>query len=186
MQGISRLVPRWLAVLLVAAWGLILACAVGGPPGPRAADVGTQSEVAAGIPLNEVLWIDRVPEKEKDAFKAYLFTDDNVGISIDGLSVFKLVIEIFEFKADKTKLSFHFPHDRRRASCPYTLEKLKKPTKYFDVQLTITNDPQNGGVTHDYFSGPDFRQGGQMPTLVRQGLDASGAAQYFEHADSNE
>ena len=188
MQGISRIVPRWLAVLMVAAWGLILANMIAAPssgPQPASDQQVSQANVNNNPALFDVLWIDRYPEVQHDTWKAYLYTSDNVGISVDAQSAFKLTIEVFEFKADAARLTFHFPHDGRKAGCAYTIEKLKKPTKHFDIQLTVQNDPQNAGVTKSYFSGPEFRSASSLPSWMRESLEASGAAKYLDTLGKN-
>ena len=87
-------------------------------------------------------------------------------------SAYKRTLEIFELKLDGSTMSFHFPHDGRRSTCTFTIEKLKKPTRQFDTQLTLSADPQKGGKSSVYFTGPELRSVGN----VQAALDSLGLA----------
>ena len=98
-----------------------------------------------------------------------------VGINAKADSAFRILLEIFEFidLADQGRIQFHFPHDRRKPASNYSIEKLKKPTPYFDTQLTLESDPQNGGKKKVYFTGPEFRadnDGSALPEHLRQAV----------------
>lgn len=116
--------------------------------------------------LLETLWLDRVPEMMHDSWKGYLFTADNVGLNIQADSAFKITLEIFEFQIKKDTVRWHFPHDGSKSSTKFTVEKLKKPTKHFDRQLTIEKDPKNGGQKTIYFTGPEFANGATIDRLA--------------------
>lgn len=167
----KNLIPAWFKALIVASL-LIVGYGLTHP----SSDVSPKMSAAANN-LNDVLWIDKYPQVQHDTWKAYTFTSDNIGINIDAHSAFKLTLEIFEFKADKSKITLHFPHDGLRASCTYKIEKLKKPTKHFDTQLTIDNDPKAGGQTHIYYTGPDFRSLQTMPTEIREAIESNSVIQ---------
>lgn len=177
----KSLVPGWFQALIVSS-----ALLVGyGLTHPRQlesqttapAEIESQARVE-NKDLYDVMWIDKYPQLQTDQWKAYMYTSDNIGLSFDAHSAFKITIELFEFKADKTKLTFHFPHDARKAACGYKIEKMKKPTKQFDTQLTVENDPQNAGVTHVYYTGPDFRSLETLPESVRQAVSGNEAAKF--------
>ena len=121
--------------------------------------------------LLETLWLDRVPEMMHDSWNGYLFTSDNVGLNVQAASAFKITLEIFEFQLRKNDIRWHFPHDGNKSNTKYTIEKLKKPTKHFDRQLTIENDPKNGGKTKVYFTGPEFANGATIDRLAPGALD---------------
>lgn len=161
-----KLIPRWFAVMIaislaVVAYGTLQI-------GPTEQATPQQSQ------LYDVLWLDKYPEVSHDSWKAYVYSSDNVGISIDAASSFKLTLELFEFKADSKQLRFHFPHDGRKANCSYKIEKLKKPTRHFDTKLTVEKDPQNDGQTKEYFTGPEFRSFEALPEHFRSTLKAHG------------
>lgn len=177
MNQVRKLVPGWFAAMIAASAAI---CVIGlsqpQAPAPEKPAL-SQSEVK---PVNtrellDVLWLDRYPEMASDTFKAYTFTADNVGIAMDFHSAYKLTLELFEFKANNSNITFHFPHDGRRGTNGYKIEKMKKPTKHFDIQLTLENDPSNGGKTTVYFSGPSFRSLHNLPSPLRETLENSGA-----------
>lgn len=164
--GLSRYLPRWFAVMVAASLMIV-------SYGFSQLDCDKKVQ-----PLNrelyEVIWIDKYPEMTQDKWNAYMFTNDNVGLSIDAHSAYKITLEIFEFKASKDKLRFHFPHDSRRGNSKFTIEKLKKPTKHFDTKLTLGTDPQQNGETRVYFTGPDFRSASSLPNPVQEALEPTG------------
>lgn len=171
----KSLVPNWFKGLIVTSmivtgYGLTHPAVQTPAPAPVA-----ESAVAAPMAsdLYDILWIDKYPTDPTDTWKAYLYTSDNIGLSVDAFSAFKLTLEVFEFKADKTRIGFHFPHDKRRAQCAYKIEKMKKPNKHFDTQLTVENDPQFNGVTHVYYTGPEFRSIDTMPEEIRASLESN-------------
>lgn len=161
------LIPSWFLAMIVAS---LLISVVGTF---REIGPGQQSEIA-NKDLYDVIWIDSYPEVSSDTWNGYLFSSDNVGISVQAASAYKLTLEVFEFKASGASLGFHFPHDSRRVSSNYSIEKLKKPTKHFDTQLTLTADPQKGGKNSVYFTGPEFRSLASCPESVREALEARG------------
>lgn len=116
--------------------------------------------------LVETLWLDKVPEMMHDEWQGYLFTTDNIGLNIQAASSFKVTLEIFEFQLKKNELRWHFPHDGAKSKTKFVIEKLKKPTKHFDRQLTIDNDPKNGGAKTVYFTGPEFANGATIDRLA--------------------
>jgi len=170
------LVPRWFAVMLAASLAIILL----GLFQPRAAEAPAPEENAtltAAAPLAECMWLDRLPEDPYEPFQVYYFTEEGgrIGLNAKADSAFRVLLEVFEFMdlSDQGRIQFHFPHDRRKPSSNYSIEKLKKPTPYFDTQLTLEKDPQNGGKTKVYFTGPEFRpksDGSGLPEHVRQVL----------------
>jgi hypothetical protein len=164
MKTFSQYVPTWFKVMLVASVAIVTY------------GMGhLQSEPVEVTPLKgellETLWIDSVPEVMHDSWKGYLFTTDNVGLNIQAASSFKITLEIFEFQLRKSNIRWHFPHDGTKASTKFTIEKLKKPTKHFDRQVTIENDPRNGGKTKVYFTGPDFANGATIDQMAPGALD---------------
>lgn len=180
MTQIRKYVPGWFAVMIA---GSAAICMFGltQPQAPAPEAPTALVETQNSKELYDVLWLDRYPEMASDTFKAYSFTSDNVGIAMDFHSAYKLTLELFEFKANNTQITFHFPHDNRRASVAYKIEKLKKPTKYFDISLTVENDPANAGKTTTYFSGPQFRNLHDLPSPVAEQIERSGALEQLEN-----
>lgn len=159
MKNVSKYVPTWFKAMLVASMAVIVYGM--GNLESESTDLAPQkSEIL------ETLWLDRVPEMMHDSWKGYLFTADNVGLSVTAESAFKITLEIFEFQLKKNTIRWHFPHDGSKSNTKYTIEKLKKPTKHFDRQLTIENDPKNGGQKSVYFTGPEFANGANIEHLA--------------------
>ncbi|MBI3928329.1 MAG: hypothetical protein HY319_22485 [Armatimonadetes bacterium] len=165
MRNIAQLFPRWFAVMIAISVAVIAY-------GTLQVEPADEAPAPLQHELFDVLWLDKYPEMSHEKWKAYFFSSDNVGISIDAQSAFKLTLELFEFKAESKKIRFHFPHDGRKAQCGYTIEKLKKPTRHFDTKLIVENDPQNAGQTKEYFTGPEFRSAATLPENLRQTLEA--------------
>ena len=183
MNQVRKLVPGWFATMIVASAAVCLVGLSrpeisGGAQAPAAVDT---VDALAAKDLYDVLWLDKYPEMASDKFKAYSFTSDNVGITMDFHSAYKLTLELFEFKATNTNISYHFPHSGTKANVTYKVEKLKKPTKRFDTQLTVDNDPANGGKTSIYFTGPDFRSLHDLPSPIQEQIERSGALQQLEN-----
>lgn len=170
------LVPRWFAVMLAASVAIVL-LGITRPETDRQATSEPQLSPAAAGGLAECVWLDRLPEDPYEPFQVYYFTEEGgrVGINAKADSAFRILLEIFEFidLADQGRIQFFFPHDRRKPASTYTIEKMKKPTAYFDTQLTLESDPQNGGKKKVYFTGPEFRadsDGSALPENLRRTL----------------
>ena len=165
MKTFFRYMPTWFRVMVVASLAVIT-YGIG--------NIGETSEVPCGATevdvmaheIHDTLGLDRVPEMMHDSWNGYIFTPDNVGLAVQAESAFKLTLEIFEFQLRKSNIRWHFPHDGKKADTKYTIEKLKKPTKHFDRQLTIENDPKNGGKDKVYFTGPEFANADTMERLA--------------------
>lgn len=172
-MSVKRLVPRWFAVMILASLAII------GYGVTQPTTTSSDPGVSHPRELVDVLWLDREPGMTTDPWKAYIFTPENIGIHIDAASSYKLTLEFFEFKADAKKISFSFPHDNRKPSSAYKIEKMKKPNKYFDTQLTLEADPQNGGTQKIYYTGPDFRSASSLPHSVLESLERQGLLEYL-------
>lgn len=159
MKSFFQYVPTWFKVMLVASVAVV-------GYGMGQLESETVEVTPQRSDILETLWLDRVPEMMHDSWKGYLFTSDNVGLNIQAASSFKITLEIFEFQLKKNNLRWHFPHDGAKAKSKVTVEKLKKPTKHFDKQLTIENDPKNDGKTGVYFTGPEFANGATIDRLA--------------------
>lgn len=180
MNKVRTLVPGWFATMIVASAAV---CMYGLTRPQLPADQAPTAvvETQAAKDIYDQLWLDKYPEMQSDTFRAYNFTSDNIGIAFDFHSAFKVTLELFEFKASNTQIQYHFPHDGRKAKVNYKVEKLKKPTKHFDVSLTIENDPANNGQTTVYYSGPNFRSLHDLPGPIQERIERSGALQQLEN-----
>lgn len=164
MKSVFQYVPNWFKAMLVCSMAVIVY-------GLGHVECDKTEVAPQADKLLDTLWIDRVPEMMHDSWKGYLFTSDNVGLNIQAASSFKITLEIFEFQIKKGTVRWHFPHDGAKAQTKYTIEKLKKPTKHFDHQLTIENDPRNEGKTSIYFTGPEFANGANIDRLAPGALE---------------
>lgn len=169
MRNFLSYLPGWFRLLAITSLAIVT----------YGLSTATEKETASSPDLSpqasellETLWLDRVPEMMHDSWQGYLFTPDNVGLSIKAESAFKLTLEIFEFQLRKNTIRWHFPHDGTKTQTQYTIEKLKKPTKHFDRQLTIENDPKNDGKTKVYFTGPEFANSETIERLAPGALQA--------------
>ncbi len=165
MKSFFRYTPTWFRLMLVASVAVVTYGIGNLECDSQTATTTSDVEISAHE-INDTLWLDRVPEMMHDSWQGYLFTPDNVGLSVQADSAFKITIEIFEFQLRKGSIRWHFPHDGKKAETKFTIEKLKKPTKHFDRQLTIENDPKNGGQTKVYFTGPEFANAETIESLA--------------------
>lgn len=166
-EGLIRLVPRWFAALIAASMLIVGYGMTQLEPAEAPVETLTQD-------LYDTIWIDKYPQMPEDSWNAYMYTTDNIGLSIEAHSAYKVTLEVFEFKVSgKNNLRFHFPHDGRRGDTKFKIEKLKKPTRHFDTQLTLESDPQANGEKKIYYTGPEFRSATQLPETVRQALGTS-------------
>jgi hypothetical protein len=154
MKNFFGYMPSWFRLMVVASLAVIT-YGVANLGETSVPSETTEIDIMAHE-IHDTLWLDRVPEMMHDSWNGYIFTPDNVGLAIQAESAFKLTLEIFEFQLRKGSIRWHFPHDGKKAETKFTIEKLKKPTKHFDRQLTIENDPKNGGQTKVYYTGPEF------------------------------
>ena len=159
MKTFSQYIPNWFKMMVVCSVAFVAY-------GMGQIETTTTDITPQKAELLETLWLDSVPEMMHDKWQGYLFTTDNVGLNIHAASSFKITLEIFEFQLKKSDIKWHFPHDGSKAKTKFTIEKLKKPTKNFDRQLTIENDPKNNGKTSVYFTGPDFANGATIDRLA--------------------
>lgn len=166
MKSFSRYIPGWFKIMVVASLAVITYGLAGlGCSSNEGTDVAPAIDAKAHE-IHDTLWLDRVPEMMHDSWQGYIFTTDNVGLAIQAESSFKLTLEVFEFQLRKDTLRWHFPHDGKKAETKFVIERLKKPTKHFDRQLTIEGDPKNGGQTKVYFTGPEFAQAETIDALA--------------------
>lgn len=159
MQQLTRYIPRWFAVMVALS---MLVTLVG---------LNQIEQVHPQQRLADVIWVDHVPEDPSESFKACYFGVDNYGVMLDAPTCYKLVFEIFEFTQSKKKLSYTLPHSGKSHSSAYSIEKLDPPTEYFDTQLTIKKDPNNGYKQGVYFTGPEFRSHQTLPPVVKEALE---------------
>lgn len=162
------LVPRWFAVMIAASLAIVV-LGIFRPEANPGTEPQPTAAPAADAPLVECLWLDRLPEDPYEPFQMYFFTEEGgrVGLNAKAESAFKILLEVFEFidLSDRATVQFYFPHDRRKPASAYKVEKMKKPTAYFDTMLTLENDPQNGGKKTVYYTGPEFRPEGTGKSL---------------------
>lgn len=151
-----RYIPTWFAFLIAFSLGIVL--------------YGSFSPRPLHRPLTDYIWLDRLPEEPTDPFKAYYFSSDGA-VMVDAPSCYKVVLEIFEFKADGKNIIYNFLHDGRRANSGYVIERMDRPTKDFDTRLTLAKDPNNKNKKTIYFTGPNMRSQDTLPLLVRQALE---------------
>lgn len=122
--------------------------------------------------LVDRIWVDRVPERDRDSFSFYVFgSEENVAMHDLAPSIYRHALEIFFYRATARDLQFQFPHDRRSARSPYTVEKLGKPEKHnIDLKLTIAADPQSGGTQKVYYSSTQWNalDRSTLPQWLRQ------------------
>lgn len=173
MKNFFQYVPSWFKVMLVCSVAVVT-YGLGNLKSENVEVTPMKGEIL------ETLWIDRLPEMMHDSWQGYLFTSDNVGLNIQAASSFKITLEIFEFQIRKNTVRWHFPHDGSKTKTTFKVEKLKKPTKHFDRQLTIENDPKNGGETKVYFTGPEFANGANIEKLAPGALEKLRAYQPLE------
>lgn len=170
------LVPRWFAVMIAASLAVVF-LGLFKPEARQEAQPEATMAPSAEAGLSECLWLDRLPEDAYEPFQIYYFTEEGgrIGLNAKAESAFKILLEIFEFidLSDKGTIQFYFPHDRRKPASAYKIEKMSKPTAYFDTQLTLEKDPQNGGKRVVYYTGPEFRPestGAALPEHLRKVL----------------
>jgi len=126
-----------------------------------------RGEAARNLLLNRP-WIDEYPAKPEQRFMAYVFTDESVGIHDRADSAYRHLIEIFLLKVSAEKIGYLFPHDRRKAETTYKLERIQGD-RYFNLKVTIDQDPQAGGKSYIYFSNTDWnvKNQGSLPENIR-------------------
>ncbi|HXE72002.1 MAG TPA: hypothetical protein VNO81_05030 [Candidatus Nitrosotenuis sp.] len=149
------LIPGWFALMIALSLAVIAAGLWKGspPPAPEPA-----VEIMASQ-LVDRIWVDRLPEHDTDPFQAYMFSSDNVGMSAKFESSYKVLLEIFQFRDSNGQISFYFPHDRRKPTTGYKVEKMARPTRRLNIQLTLEADPQADGQRKVYYSGPELVPG---------------------------
>ena len=124
-------------------------------------------DAAKNILLNRP-WLDEYPQKAEQKFMAYVFSDEGIGVHDKAESAYRHHIEIFTFRATAEKLFFLFPHDKRKGESTYKVDKIQGGGP-FNLKLTLTQDPQNGGKTYIYFSNTqwDITGQGNVPQAVK-------------------
>ena len=138
-----------LSLVLIALCLIISSCA------KRCRTIETyRGSMAVNMLINRP-WMDEFPEKPEQPFVGYIFTDEAAGISDRADSLYKHLIEIFAFKSSAEKISFIFPHDRRKAESTYKVERIEFKGQ-FNLKLTLQKDPQMKGKTYVYFSNTNW------------------------------
>jgi hypothetical protein len=107
-------------------------------------------EAAKNLLLNRP-WLDEFPEKPEQKFMVYVFSDENVGAHDKADSAYRHLLEIFMLRASTEKISFLFPHDKRKADSSFKVERISRKGQ-FDLKLTLEHDPQLNGKSYVYFS----------------------------------
>ncbi len=159
-----RLMPTWFAAMATFSLGVI-ACGTWQPCTEQTCvtpattcEVQAQDEMAeTNVTLENYFWIDAIPRDAYTPFNAYLFTD-NIGLNNKFASSFKVLMEIFEYRADKKQVAFRFPHDNRKASTSYSIVEYKNPKyPFLTAELILDKDPQSNGAKASYYTGPDLK-----------------------------
>ena len=175
------LMPKWfaamtavsVAVVAYGTWQSLTAGDNSQSEKKQAAAVEEINAPAKDITLKDYFWIDAVPDNAYTPFNAYVFTD-GVGINSQFASSFKVLLELFEFRNTKDKVSFEFPHDNRSVKSSYTITSYKNPKyPFLTAQLTLASDPQANGKEKAYYTGPDLHldsQGYALPAALRNAL----------------
>ncbi len=159
-----RLMPTWFAAMATFSLGVIACgtwqlCTEKTCVTPvTTCEVQAQEETAeTKVTLENYFWIDAIPRDAYTPFNAYLFAD-NIGINNKFESSFKVLMEIFEYRADKKQIGFRFPHDNRKASTSYSIVEYKNPKyPFLTAELILDKDPQSNGATTSYYTGPDLK-----------------------------
>jgi hypothetical protein len=126
-----------------------------------------KGDAAKNLLLNKP-WLDEYPAKPEQRFMAYVFTDESVGVHDKADSAYRHMVEIFLLKATADRINYLFPHDRRKADTAYKLERISGD-RYFNLKVTIEQDPQSGGKTYIYFSNTEWNVKSErsMPENIR-------------------
>ena len=158
----SKIVPRWFAVLAASSLAMVTYSAWSSFTAPEtlpqesAIAESEVTESATDVTLTEYFWLDSIPEDAYTPFNAYLFTN-KIGINNQFASAFKTVVEIFEFKVADGTIGFHFPHDNRAVSTKYAIKEYRNPKyPFLSAELVLASDPQAKGKTKSYYTGPDM------------------------------
>ncbi len=152
-----KFIPTWFRYLILSCLTVIIAGLIYGP---------RQSHHINNNLLYDRLWIDSMPEMSHDEFRAYMFTADNIGINFHGHSAFKLMLEVFEFRAKSDTINFHFPHDGLKEKASFAISPLDNPTEHFDTKLELSIDPKTG-EKKAYFTGPELGSLEEMAPALR-------------------
>ena len=158
-----NLVPRWFAALAAVSLTVVSYGAWQSFNAPSEVKESAAETVQAAeetldqkITLQDYFWLDNVPEDAYTPFNAYVFSD-GMGVSVQFASSFKMLVELFEYRADNTAIKFNFMHDGRTAKSDYSITAYTNPKyPFLKAQLTLKNDPQAKGSTHVYYTGPDL------------------------------
>lgn len=131
--------------------------------------------------LVDRLWVDKVPESDREAFSFYIFSsEENLALNDKAASSYRHLLEVFFYRATSRDLQYQFPHDRRSGKTQYTVEKLSKPEKnQIDLKLTIVADPQAGNETRIYYSSTKWSSVDRatLPTPLRDAMARVPASQ---------
>lgn len=125
------------------------------------------NEAARNVLVNRP-WVDEFPSKPEQSFNAYVFLDEEVGIHNKAESSYKHLIEMFLFKSNQERITFLFPHDRKKADSSFKIEKIQKGGP-FNLKLTMEKDPKMSGRNYTYFSNTDWdiKSGASLPEQLK-------------------
>jgi len=123
------------------------------------------------------MWVDHLPRGEREKYTGYLFSARTFGMHDSAESIYRHLMELFYFKLEGAAVNFQFPHDDRRTSSSFTVERLRDVRGPLDLKLTLKNDPQKGGEEGVYFSSSKWRKDklpeprdGALPALIPPGI----------------
>lgn len=148
----------------------------------RAALLPVETTVGVENPsvLVDRLWVDKVPESDRESFSFYIFSsEENIALNDKAASTYRHLLEIFFYRATARDLQYQFPHDRRSGKTGYAIEKLSKPEKnQIDLKLTIVADPQSNNETKVYYSSTKWSSvdRASLPAPLRAALSRVPAA----------
>lgn len=171
-----RLIPAWFGVMIAVSLAVIVYGSMAKLQPQQSSEIA--AEANKEICLTDCLWLDTMPKDVHDSYQMYIFNESEgrYGISVKADSVYKMLIEVFEYidLSKQNSIQFHFPHDGRKPSTGYVIAKMAKPDRVFTHQLTLAKDPQNAGSEKVYFTGPDLQldtyQNSELPDFVKQSI----------------
>lgn len=120
--------------------------------------------------LVETIWLDRLPEKQTDAFDLWVFFDDGFGYYQRGSS-FRGQFDVSDFARDGDKLTVTFLQDQEKVTTRFTIERCSEAPP-MDLCLTFDKAPKGPRKLYGFSPDHEGERRGLLASLKKKAVSA--------------
>jgi hypothetical protein len=134
---------------------LLLATAFAGCGSSSPAGRAGLSDADSARLLVDRNWIDRLPAKVNDHLHVYRFVPSMGGGVFQDRTLFKGEFELFVFEVKAGRIEFFMPHEHKKFSSGFRIERTSEGPEGYDLRLTLEAPPRGPAVFYGSSSETD-------------------------------